>query len=154
MTRLPVLGWPTFVVGAALMVTFEYTITRVLGLALLFFAIVAGVWAMAMPELLAEGDEASAASNETSSSPATDTTSPGCSWRPRRASGSPLTSTRLPREERLQVAAGVHDPGELEQLAEPDRVGPDRDLARHVSRAGRVGGAGSCRRRSTPPARR
>ena len=63
MTRLPVLALAAFVVGAALLVAFEYTITRVVGLALLFFAIVAGVWAIASPELLAE-DEASAAGDD------------------------------------------------------------------------------------------
>jgi hypothetical protein len=53
-TRLPVLALAAFVVGAVLMVTLEYTITRVLGLGLLFFAIVGGVFAIATPELLGE----------------------------------------------------------------------------------------------------
>ena len=62
-TRLPVLALAAFVLGVALMIPFEYTITRVLGVLLLFAAIVAGVFAIASPELLAE-DEASAAGDD------------------------------------------------------------------------------------------
>lgn len=58
MTRLPMLALGAFVLGVALMIPFEYTITRVLGVVLLFAAIVAGVFAIASPELLgAEDDE-------------------------------------------------------------------------------------------------
>jgi hypothetical protein len=56
-TRLPVLALAAFVLGVALMIPFEYTITRILGVALLFCAIVAGVFAIATPELLSEDDE-------------------------------------------------------------------------------------------------
>jgi hypothetical protein len=55
--RLPLLALGAFVLGVALMVPFEDTITRILGLALLFASIVAGVFAIATPELLAD-DEA------------------------------------------------------------------------------------------------
>jgi hypothetical protein len=54
--RLPVLALGAFVLGVALMVPFEDTITRILGLALLFASIVAGVFAIATPELLSEDD--------------------------------------------------------------------------------------------------
>ena len=58
MTRLPLLALGSFVLGVALMIPFEYTLTRIAGVALLFFAIVAGVFAIATPELLdAEEDE-------------------------------------------------------------------------------------------------
>jgi hypothetical protein len=55
-TRLPVLALASFVLGIALMIPFEYTITRVLGVAAMFGAIVAGVFAIARPEWL-EMDE-------------------------------------------------------------------------------------------------
>jgi len=44
------------VVGAGLMVAFEDTVPRVLGLACLFAFIVCGVWAIADPKYLAEED--------------------------------------------------------------------------------------------------
>jgi hypothetical protein len=55
-TRLPVRALCSFVLGIALMIPFEYTVTRVLGVAALFGAIVAGVFAIARPEWL-EMDE-------------------------------------------------------------------------------------------------
>ena len=57
MTRLPLLALASFALGVALMIPFEATITRVLGVAALFGAIVAGVFAIASPELLAEDEE-------------------------------------------------------------------------------------------------
>jgi hypothetical protein len=56
-TRLPVLALVAFVLGVALMIPFEYTITRILGVGLLFGAIVAGVFAIARPEWLEADDE-------------------------------------------------------------------------------------------------
>ena len=56
MTRLPQLALGSFVLGIALMIPFEYTVTRILGVAALFGAIVAGVFAIARPEWL-EADE-------------------------------------------------------------------------------------------------
>jgi hypothetical protein len=57
-TRLPQLALGSFVLGIALMIPFEYTVTRILGVAALFGAIVAGVFAIARPEWLSdEGDE-------------------------------------------------------------------------------------------------
>jgi hypothetical protein len=57
-TRLPVLALGAFAVGVVLMVAFENTLTRIAGLALLFFAIVGGVFAIATPELLgADADD-------------------------------------------------------------------------------------------------
>jgi hypothetical protein len=50
--RLPLLALGSFVVGAALLFLFEYPVTRVFGVAGLFAAIVAGVFAIATPELL------------------------------------------------------------------------------------------------------
>jgi hypothetical protein len=38
-------------------------------------------------------------------------------------------------QERLGLAAGVDQPGELEQLTEPDHVGVDLNLALHVDTA-------------------
>jgi hypothetical protein len=56
--RLPLLALGSFVLGVALMIPFEYTVTRILGVALLFAAIVAGVFAIAQPEWLSdEGEE-------------------------------------------------------------------------------------------------
>ena len=60
MSRLPLLALASFVLGVALMVPFEGTITRVLGVAALFGAIVAGVFAIASPELLSEEEDDSA----------------------------------------------------------------------------------------------
>ena len=57
MTRLPLLALAWFVLGVALMVPFEATITRILGVAALFGAIVAGVFAIASPELLSEDED-------------------------------------------------------------------------------------------------
>jgi uncharacterized protein (DUF58 family) len=54
--RLPVLALGAFVLGVALMVPFEATITLILGLALLFTSIVAGVFAIATPELLSDDE--------------------------------------------------------------------------------------------------
>jgi hypothetical protein len=54
--RLPLLALGAFVLGVALMVPFEATITRILGVALLFGAIVAGVFAIATPQLLSEDE--------------------------------------------------------------------------------------------------
>jgi hypothetical protein len=55
-TRLPLLALGAFVLGVALMIPFEYTITRILGVALLFGSIVGGVFAIASPELLSDDD--------------------------------------------------------------------------------------------------
>ena len=46
-----------FLVGAALMIGFEATITRILGMTALFGFIVAGVFAIADPAALAGEDE-------------------------------------------------------------------------------------------------
>ena len=62
MTRLPVLALASFTLGVALMIPFEYTITRILGVGLLFAAIVTGVFAIASPELLS--DDGSAGGDE------------------------------------------------------------------------------------------
>jgi hypothetical protein len=63
MSRLPLLALGSFVLGVALMIPFEYTVTRILGVALLFAAIVAGVFAIARPEML-EADESVAGDEE------------------------------------------------------------------------------------------
>jgi hypothetical protein len=55
--RLPLLALGSFVLGVALLVPFEYTLTRVVGLAALFAAIVGGVFAIATPELLEADDD-------------------------------------------------------------------------------------------------
>jgi hypothetical protein len=47
-----------FVAGAVLMVGFEATITRILGVALLFAFIVSGVFLIADPAFLARDDDA------------------------------------------------------------------------------------------------
>jgi hypothetical protein len=52
--RLPQLALGAFVLGVALMIPFEYTVTRILGVAAMFGAIVAGVFAIASPELLSD----------------------------------------------------------------------------------------------------
>ena len=49
-----------FLLGCALMIPFEATITRVLGVVLLFAAVVIGVFAIATPDLLSaerDGEE-------------------------------------------------------------------------------------------------
>jgi hypothetical protein len=57
-TRLPLLALGAFVLGVALMIPFEYTLTRVIGVLAMFAGIVAGVFAIATPETLAaEEDE-------------------------------------------------------------------------------------------------
>jgi hypothetical protein len=45
------------VAGLALMLPFEYTVTRVLGIALMFAFIVVGVFAIATPEFLGGDDQ-------------------------------------------------------------------------------------------------
>jgi hypothetical protein len=50
--RLPLFALGAFVLGVALMIPFEYALTRIVGIAALFAAIVAGVFAIASPELL------------------------------------------------------------------------------------------------------
>jgi hypothetical protein len=52
MRRLPLIALGCFVLGVLLMIPFEYWLTRVLGVALLFAAIVTGVFAIASPEFL------------------------------------------------------------------------------------------------------
>jgi hypothetical protein len=54
--RLPLLALGSFVLGVALMIPFEDVFTRIVGIAALFTAIVAGVFAIATPEFL-EADE-------------------------------------------------------------------------------------------------
>ena len=56
------------------------------------------------------------------------TTSPGRTWRPRRVSTSPLTATRPALDDLAGHGAVVDDAGELEQLAQADRLVADRDL--------------------------
>jgi hypothetical protein len=46
-----------FVVGVILMIGFEHTITRILGVAGLFGFIAFGVWAIADPEVLGGDDD-------------------------------------------------------------------------------------------------
>ena len=55
--RPGVLALGCFVVGVALMIPFEHWLTRVLGVAALFAAIVVGVFAIATPDFLAAADE-------------------------------------------------------------------------------------------------
>lgn len=57
MTRLPVVAFGLFVLGVALMIPFEFTITRVLGVLAMFAAVVAGVFAIATPDFLSDDDE-------------------------------------------------------------------------------------------------
>ncbi len=61
MRRLPLgtVALACFVLGAVLMLTFEDVITRVVGIGLLFIFIVAGVFAIAAPELLDSDEEPS-----------------------------------------------------------------------------------------------
>ena len=69
------------------------------------------------------------------------TTSPRWSWRPRRVSTSPLTCTAPGLDHRLGVGPGVHQVGQLEELAEADHVVGDRHLciARGLAHPGRSG---------------
>jgi len=55
--RLGVVALGCFVLGVALMIPFEHWLTRVLGVAALFAAIVVGVFAIATPDFLAADDE-------------------------------------------------------------------------------------------------
>jgi hypothetical protein len=54
MSRLPALALGSFALGVVLMIPFESTITRIAGVVAMFVAIVAGVFAIATPEMLAE----------------------------------------------------------------------------------------------------
>lgn len=55
--KLGVVALGCFVLGVALMIPFEHWLTRVLGVAALFAAIVVGVFAIATPQLLGAEDE-------------------------------------------------------------------------------------------------
>jgi hypothetical protein len=55
--RLPLFALGSFVLGVALLFPFESTITRIVGLAALFAAIIGGVFAIATPELLEADDD-------------------------------------------------------------------------------------------------
>jgi hypothetical protein len=55
-SRLPAIALGCFVLGVALMIPFDHVVTRVLGVAALFAAIVVGVFAIATPEFLAEDE--------------------------------------------------------------------------------------------------
>lgn len=55
--RPGVVALACFVLGVVLMVPFEAVLTRVLGVLLLFTAIVVGVFAIATPELLEDGED-------------------------------------------------------------------------------------------------
>ena len=55
--RLGVVALGCFVLGVALMIPVEHWLTRVLGVAALFAAIVTGVFAIASPEFLDEEPE-------------------------------------------------------------------------------------------------
>jgi hypothetical protein len=55
--RLGVVALGSFVLGVALMIPFEFWLTRVLGVAALLAAIVTGVFAIATPEFLDAADE-------------------------------------------------------------------------------------------------
>jgi hypothetical protein len=57
--RLPLLALASFVLGVALMIPFENVFTRIAGIAALFAAIVAGVFAIARPEFLEQEEELS-----------------------------------------------------------------------------------------------
>ena len=74
------------------------------------------------------------------------TTSPPCSWRPRRSSSSPLTSTSVSASSAFSSPPLSTTPGELQQLPEADHVAADRDVAHRQSSSGR--GGISRRRRS------
>jgi hypothetical protein len=54
--RLGVVALGCFVLGVLLMIPFEFWLTRVLGVAALFAAIVVGVFAIATPGFLEEED--------------------------------------------------------------------------------------------------
>ena len=87
------------------------------------------------------------------------TTSPGRTWRPRRVSTLPLTATSPRSIASRADGSVVDDAGELEQLAEPDRLVADGDLegiAHRVRLRGPVPGGRSCRcpdRRTSLPRR-
>jgi hypothetical protein len=55
--RLPLLALGSFLIGAALLFLFETTLTRIVGVAGLFAAIIGGVFAIATPELLEADDD-------------------------------------------------------------------------------------------------
>ena len=55
--RIGLVALGCFVLGVALMIPFEFWFTRVLGVAALFAAIVAGVFAIASPEFLEDDGE-------------------------------------------------------------------------------------------------
>jgi hypothetical protein len=57
MSRLTVFTLASLVLGLVLMIGFEATLTRVLGVALLFAFIVSGVFLIADPEFLGRDDE-------------------------------------------------------------------------------------------------
>ncbi len=57
MSRMPAIALGCFVLGVALMIPFEWTITRILGVLLLVGAVVSGVFAIATPELLGEDED-------------------------------------------------------------------------------------------------
>jgi hypothetical protein len=63
-TRLPLVALGAFVLGVLLMIPFELWITRVLGMAALFFAVVAGVFAIATPEFLSDDDSSAGADDQ------------------------------------------------------------------------------------------
>lgn len=54
--RLTIAAVAAFVAGTALMIPFEATITRILGVLCLFAFVVLGVFAIAQPERLAEDE--------------------------------------------------------------------------------------------------
>jgi hypothetical protein len=54
---MPAIALGCFVLGVALMIPFEWTITRILGVLLLVGAVVSGVFAIATPELLGEDED-------------------------------------------------------------------------------------------------
>ena len=54
--RLTIAAVAAFVAGVALMIPFEATITRILGVLCLFAFVVLGVFAIAQPERLAEDE--------------------------------------------------------------------------------------------------
>ena len=55
--RLPLLALSAFVLGVVLMIPFENVFARIVGIAALFVAIVAGVFAIATPEFLGADDD-------------------------------------------------------------------------------------------------
>jgi hypothetical protein len=61
--RLAALTVASFVLGIALMVPFDYAITRALGVLALFGFIVSGVFLIADPDVIARDDDEAAALN-------------------------------------------------------------------------------------------